>query len=90
MTDYNDATLDALERDLRAATPSEPVTPPTVWGPGIVGLTAEWFDKRVSWCRSVPHLRAAAESEAQRPNPRRERIAALNQRISELQEVDKQ
>ena len=26
MTDYNDATLDALERDLRAATPSEPVT----------------------------------------------------------------
>ena len=26
MTDYNDATLDALESDLRAATPSEPVT----------------------------------------------------------------
>ena len=26
MTDYNDRTLDALESDLRAATPSEPVT----------------------------------------------------------------
>ena len=64
---------------------SDPVTPPTVWGPGIVGLTAEWFDKRVSWCRSVPHLRAAAEAEAQRRETRRERIAALNQRISELQ-----
>ena len=89
MTDYNDRTLDALESDLRAATPSEPVTPPTVWGPANVGMTNEYFDKRVSWCRSVPHLRAALEAEAQRPNPRRERIAALNQRVSELQEVEK-
>ena len=32
----------------------------------------------------------ALEAEAQRPEPRRERIAALNQRISELQEADKQ
>ena len=64
---------------------TEPVTPPTVWGPANVGMTAEWFDKRVSWCRSVPHLRAALEAEAQRPETRRERIAALNQRISELQ-----
>ena len=66
---------------------SEPVTPPTVWGPAIVGLTAEYFDKRVSWCRSVPHLRAALEAEAQRPNPRRERIAALNQRIESIKAV---
>ena len=88
MTDYNDRTLDALESDLRAATPSEPVTPPTVWGPANVGMTDEYFDKRVSWCRSVPHLRAALEAEAQRPEPRRERIAALNQRVSELREVD--
>ena len=67
---------------------TEPVAPPTVWGPANVGLTAEWFDRRVSWCRSVPHLRAAIKAEAQRPNPRRDRIAALNQRVSELQEVD--
>ena len=63
MTDYNDRTLDALESDLRAATPSEPVTPPTVWGPANVGMTDEYFDKRVSWCRSVPHLRAALEAD---------------------------
>ena len=69
---------------------SEPVAPPTVWGPANVGMTDEWFDRRVSWCRSVPHLRAALEAEAQRPDPRRERIAALNQRVSELQEVDQQ
>ena len=67
---------------------TEPVAPPTVWGPANVGLTAEWFDRRVSWCRSVPHLRAAIEAEAQRPNHRRERIAALNQRVSELREVE--
>ena len=30
----------------------------------------------------------ALEAEAQRPEPRRERIAALNQRVSELQEVN--
>ena len=69
---------------------SEPVAPPTVWGPANLGMTAEWFDRRVSSCRSVPYLRAALEAEAQRPEPRRERIAALNQRISELQEVDQQ
>ena len=67
---------------------TDPVAPPTVWGPANVGLTAEWFDRRVSWCRSVPHLRAALEAEAQRPETRRERIAALNQRVSELREVD--
>ena len=67
---------------------SEPVAPPTVWGPANVGLTAEWFDKRVSWCRSVPHLRAALEAEAQRPETRRKRIATLNQRVSELPEVN--
>ena len=67
---------------------SEPVTPPTVWGPANVGMTDEYFDKRVSGSRSVPHLRAALEAEAQRPEPRRERIAALNQRVSELREVE--
>ena len=30
----------------------------------------------------------ALGAEDQRPNPRRERIAALNQRVSELKEVD--
>jgi len=30
----------------------------------------------------------ALEAEAERPDPRRERIAALNQRVAELREVD--
>jgi len=67
---------------------TDPAAPPTVWGRANVGMTAEWFDKRVSWCRSLPHLRAALEAEAERPDPRRERIAALNQRVAELKGVE--
>jgi len=74
---------------------TEPYAPPSVWGRGIVGLTDEWFSKRVGWCRSVAHCRAAIEAEiarGQQPDRtvRRDRIATLNQRVAAIKRMSEE
>lgn len=65
----------------------EPAAPPTVWADANLGMTADWFARRVGGCRSLAHCRAALEAEAQRPEPRRERIAQLNQQAERIKRV---
>lgn len=67
---------------------TNPAAPTKTWGTANVGMTAEWFHKRVGMCRSVEHLRAALEQEAQRETPRRERIATLNQQAKRIKRLD--
>jgi len=67
----------------------EPAAPPNTWGKANVGMTDQWFDKRVSMCRSIEHLKAAIEAEIERGKQpdrevRRERIGKMNKRLKRI------
>jgi len=63
---------------------TKPASPPRTWGRGTLGMTDDWFSKRVSECRSLAHCKAAIEAEATKDEPRRERIARLNQQVKQI------
>jgi len=66
----------------------EPAAPPNTWGTANVGMTDEWFQRRISGCRSLAHIRSAIEYEAQRETPRRERIGQMNQQVKRIKGLE--
>jgi len=72
---------------------AEPVTDATSWrhairvgrwGQACHDTSAEYFEHRVRQMDSARHLRAALKIEVNRQDPRRERVALLNQRLAEV------
>jgi len=59
--------------------------PPDTWGDAAVSWPDKFFAIRVGNESDPERLRAAAEAEAMTDNPRGDRIARINKRLSELE-----
>jgi len=64
-----------------------PAAPPETWAKAKRAQTDDYALSSLRWCGSLDHLRGAVAAEADRPEPRQERIAAANQRIHRLKEI---
>jgi len=62
---------------------------PDRWAQACHDTTPDYFDARVRNMDSERHLRAALDAEAEREEPRSERIATINQRIAALQDDER-